>query len=67
VETEIMAEYEGDPLSVGYNYRFLLESLSKIDSDTVFLGVNGTDSPSLLRPFDTAEKSLFVIMPMDIP
>jgi DNA polymerase-3 subunit beta len=67
VDTEIMAEYEGDPLSVGYNFRFLLESLSKIDSDTIFLGVNGTDSPSLLRPDDTAEKSLFVIMPMDIP
>ncbi|MBM4370010.1 MAG: DNA polymerase III subunit beta [Deltaproteobacteria bacterium] len=66
VETEIFAEYEGPDLTVGYNLRFLLESLVNVDSEHVTLGLTGHESPSLLRPADESEKSLFVIMPMEL-
>lgn len=66
IETEILADYEGEAMEVGYNYKFLLDSLSKIDSFDIFWGINGTDFPSLMKPMDPEEKSLFIIMPMDI-
>ncbi|MFH1531797.1 MAG: DNA polymerase III subunit beta [Pseudomonadota bacterium] len=66
VETEVFAEYEGPELTVGYNYRFLLDSLSNVDSEQVILGITGAESPSLLKPEDETEQSLFVIMPMEL-
>ena len=66
VETEVFAEYEGPELTVGYNYRFLLDSLGNIDSEQVILGITGAESPSLLTPEDETEQSQFVIMPMEL-
>ncbi len=66
VETEVFAEYEGPELTVGYNYRFLLDSLGNVDSEQVILGITGAESPSLLKPEDETEQSLFVIMPMEL-
>jgi DNA polymerase-3 subunit beta len=66
VETEVFAEYEGPELTVGYNYRFLLDSLGNVDSEQVVLGITGAESPSLLKPEDETEQSQFVIMPMEL-
>jgi len=66
VETEVFAEYEGPELSVGYNYRFLLDALGNVDSEQVVLGITGAESPSLLKPEDETEQSLFVVMPMEL-
>ncbi len=66
VETEVFAEYDGPELTVGYNFRFLLDSLGNVDSDQIRLGITGAESPSLLRPEAEAENSQFVIMPMEL-
>lgn len=66
VETEVFAEYEGPELTVGYNFRFLLDSLGNVDSEQVVLGITGAESPSLLKPEDETEQSQFVIMPMEL-
>jgi DNA polymerase-3 subunit beta len=67
VETEIFADYEGPEMTIGYNYRFLLDSLTNVDSEQVVLWITGTESPSLVRPVDPAERSQFVVMPMELP
>ena len=66
VETEVFSEYDGPELTIGYNFRFLLDSLGNVDSDQIRLGITGSESPSLLRPENEAEFSQFVIMPMEL-
>jgi DNA polymerase III subunit beta len=66
VETSLFAEYEGPEMELGYNYRFVLDSLGAIDSEQILIGFTGVDSPSLMRPDSAAERSRFVIMPMEI-
>ncbi|MGM0557040.1 MAG: DNA polymerase III subunit beta [Myxococcota bacterium] len=59
----IPADYEGQTVKAGYNYKYVLDVLSVLEDDTVSLEIIDTLSPTLLRePGD--EKSLFVVMPM---
>lgn len=59
----IPADYEGQTVKAGYNYKYLLDVLNVLEDDTVSLEIIDTLSPTLLRePGD--EKSLFVVMPM---
>jgi DNA polymerase-3 subunit beta len=62
---ELAVSYEGEPLSVGFNYRYLLDILSVIDSDQVTFSINDQYSPGLLTTPDD-DGSLFVVMPMRI-
>ena len=62
---ELPVSYEGESLSVGFNYRYLLDVLSVIESDEVVFSINDQYSPGLLTsPED--DGSLFVVMPMRI-
>jgi DNA polymerase-3 subunit beta len=59
----IPADYDGQTVKAGYNYKYLLDVLNVLEDDTVSLEIIDTLSPTLLRePGD--EKSLFVVMPM---
>ena len=64
---ELDAEYEGAPLTVGFNARYMLDVLGEIDSDKVRLELAGELDPGVLRP-DTDDDCdyLGVIMPMRI-
>lgn len=61
----IEAEYEGDGVTAGFNWRYIDEILSVIDGDFVSLEVIDMDSPTLIR--DTSTKKLdFLVMPMQL-
>lgn len=62
---EIQVEYAGEPLTAGFNARYLIEVLEAIDTSKVFLEFQGELDPCVLRPVDGPEY-LGVVMPMRI-
>jgi DNA polymerase III subunit beta len=60
---DIEVEYEGEPLSIGFNAKFFIDVLSEMDEETVALEFNGELDPGLVRE---KEKKGYdcVIMPM---
>jgi DNA polymerase-3 subunit beta len=60
---ELDLDYQGEPLSIGFNARYLLDCLAAFHSKEVELGLEDDLSPAVLRPTEDAE-SLAVVMPM---
>jgi len=60
---EIDIDYAGDSISVGFNARYLLDSLSAFRTKEVELGLEDEMSPAVLRPTEDPE-TLAVVMPM---
>jgi DNA polymerase-3 subunit beta len=57
--------YNGEPLILGFNCRFFIETLQVMESDTVDAYINNNNSPCLLKSeFD--EGFLSIIMPMKL-
>jgi DNA polymerase-3 subunit beta len=64
---EVEVVYEGPPLQVGFNARYLIEALTVIDSEEVLLELKDEGSPGILRPSPFtpgASNQLCIIMPM---
>ena len=62
---EVPAQYSGEPLSLGFNARYLIDALGAMDSENVVFELQDPLSPTLLRPDgDLAYRC--VIMPMRI-
>lgn len=59
----IAIEYMGEPISMFYNVRYLIEPLKYIDSDRVQFAMSGSVSPALLKPISD-ENYLHLIMPI---
>jgi DNA polymerase-3 subunit beta len=62
---EIEAEYIGDPISVEFNAKYLIEALEHFDSQRVWLKLVDEDSPALLEA-EGSEPYLCLVMPMTI-
>ncbi len=64
---EVEVAYEGAPLQVGFNARYLIEALNAIDAEEVFMELKDEGSPGILRPATSASGlsgQLCIIMPM---
>lgn len=62
---ELEARYSSEPIETGYNFRYLLDMLGQIESDTVQIMLSDAASPALVRdPSDVSV--LYVIMPMRV-
>ncbi len=53
----------GDPVSIVFNYHYLLEGLDSFHDETLFLGFNGEAQSLLIHPLQK-EESLYIVMPM---
>lgn len=53
----------GDELEIGFNHRYLLEALRRMDSERFRFEVSGALAPCLLLPEDD-ENSLFMVLPV---
>jgi DNA polymerase-3 subunit beta len=60
---ELDVDYAGDPLTIGFNARYLQESLAAFGAKEIELCLHDASSPVILRPTDD-EESLAVVMPM---
>lgn len=62
---EITIDYEGDAFTIGFNARYILESLAVIESDQIIGEFNDPLGPSLFKGLGD-EEYISVIMPMRI-
>ncbi len=62
-QEELDVDYGGDAVSIGFNAKYLLESLGSLGSKEIQLGLRDANSPAEIRPTDDAD-SLAVVMPM---
>ncbi len=65
---EVEVAYEGSPIDIGFNARYLIEALSVIDTEEVVMELKDEGSPGIMRPLSSKEPSnqLAIIMPMRI-
>ncbi len=59
----VPADYEGQPVKAGFNFRYLKDVLGAVNGDAVSIEIIDTLSPTLVRDPDRDEM-LFVVMPM---
>lgn len=62
---EIDVDYTGDPVVVGFNYRYILDVLGVIEGEMIQLKMNDEFSPGLLES-EEDQGATFVVMPMRI-
>jgi DNA polymerase-3 subunit beta len=63
---EVDVDYSGDPLSIGFNARYLLDALSAMSHDEVALELGGELDPGVVKPVGEGADYVGVIMPMRI-
>jgi len=61
--SSLAAEIEGDDNEIVFNYRYLLDGLSSIDSEEVILELSDCNSPGLIKPKEDKDY-LYIIMPI---
>lgn len=62
---ELEADYDGPPLDIGFNARYLLDITQQLDSDTALFKLADPGSPTLVQDRDGAT-ALYVLMPMRV-
>jgi DNA polymerase-3 subunit beta len=65
---EVEAAYEGPPLEIGFNARYLIEALNVIDTKEIIMELKDEGSPGIIKPLSSTEASnqFHIIMPMRI-
>jgi DNA polymerase-3 subunit beta len=62
-EEELDADYAGDDLAIGFNAKYLQDSLVAFGAKEIQLCLHDASSPAIIRPTDDTD-SLAVVMPM---
>lgn len=63
--TDVPAEVQGEPVSIHFNPRFLLDALATLPSERITLGLTNPATPALVRPEGTErEQMLGLVMPI---
>jgi DNA polymerase sliding clamp subunit (PCNA homolog) len=65
-EDEIDINYDGQDFEIGFNGKYVLEAVDKIDSNNVIIKFINKDSQSTFIPENTEEKYLALVMPMTL-
>jgi len=60
---ELDIDFSGEPLAIGFNAKYLTDSLTALDAKEVHLSLKDPNSPAELKPANDDE-SLAVVMPM---
>ena len=60
---DIEVDYDGDTITIGFNASYLVDALSRIDGDEVFLEFNEELDPCVIKPVDS-ENFVGVVMPL---
>lgn len=61
--TKIPSSFSGNPVTVSFNYRYILDGLNALHEDEIFFGCNDENAPALLR--NKSDNSfIYVVMPI---
>lgn len=60
---EVVAKMSGEPLSISFNARYMMEALRAVDSDEIRVLLTGPMTPFSIRPADN-DDSLHLIVPI---
>jgi DNA polymerase-3 subunit beta len=66
-QEEVEVVYDGPPLQVGFNARYLIEALNVIDAEEVLMELKDEGSPGILKPSVSSPgvfNQISIIMPM---
>lgn len=63
---ELDVDYAGEPLTIGFNARYVIDVLSALPDDEIALELSGELDPGVLRPATDAASFVGVVMPMRI-
>ncbi|MEK7074533.1 MAG: DNA polymerase III subunit beta, partial [Patescibacteria group bacterium] len=62
-KNNITCSPSGKDIMIGFNFRYLLDGLHSVNEDEIFFGLNGEQSPSLIK--NKSDNSfLYVVMPI---
>ena len=64
-EDEMDAQYAGDALDIGFNFRYLLDILAQVKGGSIRILMNDSNAPVILKDA-TDDKALYVLMPMRV-
>ncbi len=62
--SDLSAKIEGGPIELSFNYKFLLDGLLSIKSPEVVFELSGGEGAGVLKPNNSTENYLYVVMPM---
>ena len=65
VEEKIEIKYDGEPIEIGFNPKYFIDTLQTMDSDVIFLDIKDQTSPCLITG-EQDEGFLGLIMPMRV-
>jgi DNA polymerase-3 subunit beta len=65
-EDSIEVDYNGDPLTIGFNAAYIADFLKAVDDDDVRMEMKDAQSAAQLRPAGDAYEFRYVVMPMRI-
>ena len=65
VREELEADYNSEPLAIGFNPKYVVELLGQMACDQVTVALGGELDPGLIRPL-SGDDYLGVVMPMRI-
>jgi DNA polymerase III subunit beta len=63
---ELDVDYAGDPVTIGFNARYLLDVLTALTEDEVALELSGELDPGVIKPVGDTSDFVGVVMPMRI-
>ena len=62
---EISITYDGDPIEIGFNSKYVIEAIEQTDTDTLTIALTDELSPVVIKP-EGDDSYLAVIMPMRV-
>lgn len=62
---EVIADYPGDPLEIGFNSKYLLDVAAQLEGETAEFRFADPGSPTLIQEDETGN-ALYVLMPMRV-
>jgi DNA polymerase-3 subunit beta len=65
-EGQVAVELEGDPVSIAFNARYMVEALQNMAAEQLAIELSGPLSPGVLKPVDDPAY-VHVIMPVRTP
>ncbi len=67
-EERVMCEYQGNPMTIGFNSSYLVDVLNNLEGETVTIHLSDPSRPAIFKPLVENDKEdiLMLLMPMQV-